>query len=149
MGNFSYIAKNTNQAIKNPWHNRTLCEIQLVIGAKVVEKLRGIYNGYGSVLLNFPFKHEILSHNGKWIDVTESTKSRHEADESVDIWLSDTWETLVDIHFDETGMDGFAVWELNKIDEIVPLANSRSADDPDQGDVFNYYDDEEDYPEDY
>ena len=150
MGNFSYIAKNTNRAIQNPWHGGTLCELQLVIGGRVVEKMRGIYDGYGSILPEVAsFTHEILTHNGQWVDVTEDTKARLKNSEYNSMWLSDTWEALVDIHFEEGGKDGFAAWELRSMDDIVPCARSRSMDDPYQGDVFNDYDEDEDYPDEY
>lgn len=153
MGNFSYIAKNTNRAIQNPWHGHTLCELQLVINSKVVEKMRGIYNGYGSILqdniADYPLKHEILTHNGQWVDVTEDTKARLKISKYNSMWLSGTWEALVDIHFEKGGTDGFAVWALSSMDDPVPSTTSRSKDDPNQGDVFNDYDEDEDYPDEY
>ena len=116
MGNFSYISENRGEALLNPWHENTLCELQLVIGGKVIEKLRGVYNGYGAVILEKEFKHLILQEE-KWIDITKDTASKS---------ISMSGDT----------------WHLNNINQDVPEATNKSQDDENQGDIFK--EDEED-----
>lgn len=148
MGNFSFIAQNTKSAIKNPWRTKTLCELQYVKDGKVVEKMRGIYNGYGAVDHSEPFRHEVLEPlTGEWKDITEDTKTRMStARFSGEMWVTDSWDEMVERMFSDGGIDGLAAWELAKLDELVPLAAHRSKDDPGQGD---FDEDDEDEDDDY
>ncbi len=134
MGNFSYISKNRHEQILNPWHQETLCELQLVIDGKVVEKLRGVYSGYGAVDVEKEFQHLVLR-DGVWIDITEETKAKDTSMDG-DIWASHTWDEINDIHFD-FGFDGIAAWHLSSMSEVVPEALTFSANDEHQGDLHN------------
>lgn len=137
MGNFSYISKNYEKAVTNPWHTETLCELQLVVDSKVVEKMRGIYNGYGAVDNEKPFSHTVLRENGVWEDITDNTKERMPAAEfSGEMWVAKSWYEIVDLHFDSSLHNGIAAWLLDSMDSFVPDATTRSADDENQGDVF-------------
>lgn len=143
MGNFSFIAKNTQRAIKNPWRFKTLCELQYIKDGKVVEKMRGIYSGYGSVSFDEPFRHEVLEPlTGEWKDVSNDSRSKsvHFDGEK---WVTDTWDEIVARMFSDDGVDGMAAYELSNLDEVVPLATERSKDDPGQGD-FDEDDEDED-----
>lgn len=131
MGNFSYISENRGEQVLNPWHEETLCELQLIFNGKVIEKLRGVYNGYGAVILEKEFKHLILQKE-KWIDITKDTASKS-ISMSGDIWKSFTWDEIVDIHFGNSS-DGLAAWHLNSIDQVVPDSTIKSQDDENQGD---------------
>lgn len=143
MGNFSYISENRGEQVLNPWHEETLCELQLIFNGKVIEKLRGVYNGYGAVILEKEFKHLILQ-GEEWIDITKDTASKS-ISMSGDIWKSFTWDEIVDIHFGNSS-DGLAAWHLNSIDQVVPDSTIKSQDDENQGDVFIdndlYYDED-------
>lgn len=143
MGNFSYISENRGEPLLNPWHEETLCELQLVFNGKVIEKLRGIYNGYGSVILEKEFKHLILQED-EWIDITQETSSKS-ISMSGDTWKSFTWDEIVDIHFGNSS-DGLAAWHINSIEQAVPEATNKSQDDENQGDLFIdndlYYDED-------
>ena len=137
MGNFSYISKNYNVPVTNPWHTETLCELQLVVEGKVVEKMRGIYSGYGSVDHEKEFKHFELCEDGTWRDITESTKSLMNcATFSGDMWISRDWDEIVDLHFGYDTNSGIAAWHLPSMDSVVPEATDRSDDDEHQGDIF-------------
>lgn len=144
MGNFSYISKNREEAILNPWHMNTLCELQLLINGKVVEKIRGIYNGYGAVDVESKFEHLILVGENIWKDITSETFERMKKTQfSGDAWLSEKWDSIVDLHFGEDITCGIAAWHLDSMKAFVPDAKERSKDDPYQGDLFNHYDEEE------
>lgn len=141
MGNFSFIAENTGRAIKNPWRQKTLVELQYIKDGKVVEKMRGIYSGYGSVSFDEPFRHEVLEPlTGEWKDVSEDSRSKsiHFDGEK---WVTDTWSEIVERWY-SAGPDGIAAWELSTLDDLVPLATCQSKDDPGQGD-FDPEDDED------
>jgi hypothetical protein len=139
MGNFSYIAENTCEPVRNPWHGDDICELQLVENGQVIEKMRGVYSGYGSVKHDKPFVHSVL-YNGQWEDITNFTKKRMEKSGcSGDMWTTKDWGTIVDIHFDSQ-CDGIAAWHCD-MSEKVPHATERSQDDPDQGDIFTDTDD--------
>lgn len=141
MGNFSYIAQNTNEAIKNPWHKETICELQLVVKGEVVEKIRGVYNGYGAVDHRQPFKHSLKAINGDWIDITiASFDNMKKSNFSGDMWWSHSWDEIVCMHFGDYFDSGIAAYECN-MTESVPYAAVRSEDDPDQGDVFEEWED--------
>lgn len=140
MGNFSYIAQNSGEPIRNPWHGDEICELQLVEAGKVIEKMRGVYSGYGSVKHDKPFEHHILVNN-LWLDITEETKQRMvKAGCSGDMWLSKEWGDIVDMHFESTS-DGVAAWHCD-MKELIPYATERSEDDPNQGDNFEDFDDD-------
>jgi len=137
MGNFSYISKNYEEAVTNPWHTETLCELQLVVDGKVVEKMRGIYTGYGSVDHEKPFSHTVLREDGVWEDITDNTKERMAAAGfSGDMWVAKSWDEIVDLHFESSVNNGIAAWHLSSMDSVVPDATTRSDDDENQGDLF-------------
>lgn len=144
MGNFSYIAHNTGEAIRNPWHGDDICELQLVENGQVIEKMRGVYSGYGSVKSDQPFTH-LVRFDDQWVEVTEETKHRMaKASCSGEMWTTKGWDEIVDMHFD-SHYDGIAAWHCN-MNERVPEATERSQDDPNQGDIFfedDCYEDEE------
>jgi hypothetical protein len=154
MGNFSYISQNRNEAVTNPWHNETLCEIQYVKDGVVRETFRGIYDGYGCVKLDRQFKHMVWSGEVNClVDVTENTRFSYEQKEfacSGSAWQyettenSDGWGEMVDVHFGN-GTDGFAIWHLRDMNELVPMATQRSKNDPNQGDLFDDEEDDEEY----
>lgn len=145
MGNFSFIAQNTKRAIKNPWRIKTLCELQYIKDGKVVEKMRGIYSGYGSVSFDEPFRHEVLEPlTGTWKDVSEDSRSKSPHFDG-EKWVTDTWDEMVSRMFSDDGIDGLAAWELQSLDELVPLAAKRSEDDPGQGDFDPDEDEDENY----
>lgn len=140
MGNFSYISKNANEPVKNPWNEKTLCEIQFVLDGNVVEKLRGIYSGYGSVDTKKEFSHHVLT-DGQWKDVTKATKKRAKNFSSDgEIWLTHPWDYIGGIHYGMSD-DGIAIWHLDSFDQTIPLATSKCDNDPDQGDA-KFHDDD-------
>lgn len=130
MGNFSYISENRGESLLNPWHENTLCELQLVIGGKVIEKLRGVYNGYGAVDLEQSFSHLILE-DDKWVNISEETSNK-EIRMSGDTWKSLSWDGIIEIHFGES-TDGIAAWHLDNMNQEVPDATVKSDDDEYQG----------------
>ncbi len=139
MGQFSFISENIGVALIVPWHEETLCELQLVFKGKVIEKMRGVYNGYGSVLLDKEFKHLVLKDN-QWIDITEHTVSN-----SGDVWTSFVWDDIVAIHFGSSS-DGIAVWHLKNMEQTVPESVHKSKDDPEQGEpCFDFQDEDFDF----
>jgi hypothetical protein len=149
MGNFSYISENRGEALLNPWHGNSLCELQLVIGGKVIEKLRGVYNGYGAVDLEQSFSHLILEED-KWVDISEET-SKKEIRMSGQTWKSLTWDRIVNIHFSNS-TDGIAAWHLNSMDQQVAESTFKSENDENQGDIFledELDDDDDDDDENY
>lgn len=144
MGNFSFISKNKNEPVINPWHKETLCEIQVLVSGKVIEKIRGIYNGYGSVNTNKDFKHYILNEDNYWINITKETIEQQKTSTfSGDIWKSLKWNEIVDNHHGEDCTSGIAVWHLNSMEDNVQLSLERSDNDSNQGDIFYDEDDEE------
>ena len=147
MGNFSYISENRGKAVTNPWHEETLCELQFLQKGVVVEVLRGVYSGYGAVLVDegHAFVHKVLR-NGVMVDITEETKARVAAGGKSfdgDLWVTKGWCDMVDDHFNDDETDGFAAWHLRDVDHVVPMSFYCSADDPNQGDRF--YGDEDYY----
>lgn len=145
MGNFSYISENRGEQILNPWNEETLCELQLIFNGKVIEKLRGVYNGYGAVILEKEFKHLIIKED-EWIDITQETANKS-ISMSGDTWKSFTWNEIVNIHFGNSS-DGLAAWHLDNINQAVPEATNKSQDDENQGDIFQE-DEEEDEEDEY
>lgn len=147
MGNFSYISKNYEEAVTNPWHTETLCELQLVVDGKVVEKMRGIYTGYGAVDHEKPFVHSVLREDGVWENITDVTQDRMMmVDFDGDMWVSKPWDEIVDLHCESSVHNGIAAWHLDSMDSVVPDATTRSDDDENQGDVF-YGNREEEFDE--
>lgn len=145
MGSFSYVSKNKNKPLYNPWSEKTLCELQLLVSGEVIERIRGIYNGYGSVETDEDFQHYLLLPDKTWKNITEETKQLiPEHTFSGDIWNSLSWNKIVDLDFSEDNTNGIAVWHLNTLDDKTSLADSRSEHDPDQGNIFDE-EDEEDY----
>lgn len=138
MGNHSYLSKVDNSQILNPWHEHSLCELQFISEGIVVEKMRGIYSGYGSVLFEEEFSHHILK-DGVWVDITRESVQNNSGVE----WIYADWDTLVDFHFGDDKSSGFAAVYVTSMTSDVQLYTTRSNDDPDQGDVFPNWDEEE------
>jgi len=151
MGNFSYISQNDDEPLLNPWHQETLCELQFLIEGNVIEKMRGVYNGYGSVKTDKPFVHQVLK-DGEWVNMTEQTLASASARKSSGaLWILKDWDSIVGFHYSNDISSGIAAWHLRNLEQNIPDASTRSEDDEDQGDRPNHYydeeevDDEEDY----
>lgn len=144
MGNFSFISKNYDQAVLNPWHEKTLCELQLVIDGVVIEKMRGIYSGYGAVLTDEPFIHLVFKDN-KWVDITATTKKKaKKQSHDGEMWVSFDWDTINNIHCDTHNKNGLAIWHVLKMDQDINHAVSQSDFDDHMGDrpVEDEYDED-------
>lgn len=146
MGNFSFISKNHKEAVLNPWHERTLCELQLISGGAVVEVMRGVYTGYGAVDVEDKFQHLLLV-DGVWTDITEQTKQKTIICDG-NYWVTKSWDDINDTFYDDS-VNGIAAWHLSSLETRVPLATEKSDMDDDQGDLHNNgRDDDDDWDED-
>ena len=150
MGNFSYISENRGEAVKNPWREETLCELQFIQGGVVVESMRGTYSGYGAVLVEdgYTFVHKVLR-DGVMVDITQETLDRVAAGGKSfdgDVWVTKGWCDMVNDHFNDGEGDGFAAWHLRDLEQAVPHSTVASDNDPGQGD-FDEEDDEDEEEE--
>lgn len=134
MGNFSFISKNHKEPVLNPWHERTLCELQLISGEAVVEIMRGVYTGYGAVDVADTFQHLVLN-DGVWTDITEQTKLSNTNCDG-EYWVTKSWDEINDTFYDDS-VNGIAAWHLSSLNEKVPFATDKSDMDQDQGDVHH------------
>lgn len=139
MGNFSFISKNNHEPLLNPWHERTLCELQLISDGVLVELMRGVYTGYGAVDVHHEFQHLLLV-DGVWTDITEQTKAKSTSCDG-DLWVTKSWDDINDTLYDSS-VNGIAAWHLSALTDRVIFATSKSAMDENQGDIP--HDDEED-----
>lgn len=146
MGNFSFISQNKHEPLLNPWHERTLCELQLISDGVLVEVMRGVYTGYGAVDVNDEFQHVLLV-DGIWTDITEQTKSKKTSCDG-DFWVTKSWDEINDTFYDDS-VNGIAAWHLASITAHVPFAVAKSAMDDKQGDLqHSRHDDDDDWDED-
>lgn len=145
MGNFSFISQNNQEPLLNPWHNRTLCELQLISDGKLVEIMRGVYTGYGAVDVADTFQH-ILLVDGVWTDITEQTKSKATRCDG-DLWVTKSWDEINDTFYDSSE-NGIAAWHLASMTTSVPHASEKSEMDLYQGDRPFIDDPDDDWDED-
>lgn len=131
MGNFSFISQNKHEPLLNPWHERTLCELQLISDGVLVEIMRGVYTGYGAVDVNDEFQH-ILLVDGIWTDITEQSKVKATGTDG-DLWATKSWDDINTTMYDST-VNGIAAWHLESMTARVPFATAKSLMDDDQGD---------------
>lgn len=144
MGNFSFISQNKHEPLLNPWHERTICELQLISDGVLVEVMRGVYTGYGAVDVQDEFQHVVLV-DGIWKDITEETKIKASGCDG-DLWVTKTWDEINDTFYDSS-VNGIAAWHLAAITDRVPFATAKSEMDDRQGDV-RYEDDDDSWDED-
>ena len=131
MGNFSFISQNNQEPLLNPWHERTLCELQLISDGKLVEIMRGVYTGYGAVDIEDAFQHVLLV-DGVWTDITEQTKSKVTSCDG-DYWVTKSWDEINNTFYDSSE-NGIAAWHLTSMTTSVPHATKKSDMDQHQGD---------------
>lgn len=134
MGHFSYIAKNTKEAVSNPWCQEDLCELQLLINGKVVEKMRGIYSGYGSVLTEHSFTHVMLNALGEWIDISEQDNLEDSC-----VWRFKRFDDIIDLQFGNDEHSGIAAYHVSDLQTPIKPENKRSEDDPYQGTLNTHH----------
>lgn len=147
MGNFSFISQNNKEPLLNPWHERTLCELQLISDGKLVEIMRGVYTGYGAVDVEDNFQHVLLV-DGVWTDITEQTKQKAKtANCDGDYWVTKTWDEINDTFYDSS-VNGIAAWHLASMTTSVPHATRKSEMDHHQGDRHNDDEPDDDWDED-
>lgn len=141
MGNFSFISKNHEEAVLNPWHERTLCELQLISDGSLVEIMRGVYTGYGAVDVADAFQHLVLI-DGVWTDITEQTKLKATGCDG-EYWVTKSWDEINDTFYDDS-VNGIAAWHLSSLETRVPFATEKSDMDKGQGDLHRDDDWDED-----
>jgi hypothetical protein len=126
MGMFSYMCEVTGQQVR--MYDKV--RLYLLKEGQVVEEMRGHYNGYGSSD-DLSEHHEYRDESGVMVPVTEDMIAKIEM--LGDPWVTDEWNELVNMHFDEEQPDsGFAcALECNVYANYIP--KSISENDPEQG----------------